>query len=186
MAANQVAVAWQRARAERALRAETGALNRERHAVEVLNRKLGSERDQLQRLFEQAPGFMAVMRGPQHVFELCNQSYFRLAGQREILGRSVREVFPELEGQGFFEIIDRAYTTGEPYVSTAAAIDLRREPGGPLERRYLDFIYQPISDENGEITGVFAEGHDVTNQVQSQAQLAFNEESFAWLPQRPR
>ena len=178
MAANQVAVAWQRARAERALRAETEALNRERHAVEVLNRKLGSERDQLQRLFEQAPGFMAVMRGPQHVFELCNQSYFRLVGQRDILGRPVREVFPELEGQGFFEILDKAYTTGEPYVSTAAAIDLRREPGGPLERRYLDFIYQPISDENGEITGVFAEGHDVTNQVQSQAQLAFNEESF--------
>ena len=178
MAANQVAVAWQRARAERALRAETEALNRERHAVEVLNRKLGSERDQLQRLFEQAPGFMAVMRGPQHVFELCNQSYFRLVGQRDILGRSVREVFPELEGQGFFEILDSAYTTGEPYVSTAAAIDLRREPGGPLERRYLDFIYQPISDENGEITGVFAEGHDVTNQVQSQAQLAFNEELF--------
>ena len=121
---------------------------------------------------------MAVMRGPQHVFELCNQSYFRLVGQRDILGRSVREVFPELEGQGFFEILDRAYTTGEPYVSTAAAIDLRREPGGPLERRYLDFIYQPISDENGEITGIFAEGHDVTNQVQSQAQLAFNEELF--------
>ncbi|MCK1475981.1 GAF domain-containing protein [Bradyrhizobium sp. 197] len=178
MAANQVAVAWQRAGAERALRVETEALNRERRAVEVLNRKLGSERDTLQRLFEQAPGFMAVMRGPQHVFELCNQSYFRLIGQRNILGRSVREVFPELEGQGFFEILDRAYTTGEPYVSTSAAIDLRREPRGPLERRYLDFIYQPISDENGDITGIFAEGHDVTNQVQSQAQLAFNEESF--------
>lgn len=178
MAANQVAVAWQRARAERALRAETDALNRERHAVDVLNRKLGSERDKLQRLFEQAPGFMAVMRGPQHIFELCNQSYFRLIGQRDILGRSIREVFPELEGQGFFEILDKAYTTGEPYVSTAAAIDLQREPGGPLERRYLDFVYQPIFDDDGKITGIFAEGHDVTKQVQGQAQIAFNEESF--------
>jgi hypothetical protein len=74
MAANQVAVAWQRARAERALRAETAALNRERHAVDVLNRQLGRERDKLQRLFEQAPGFMSIMRGPEHVFELCNQA----------------------------------------------------------------------------------------------------------------
>jgi PAS domain S-box-containing protein len=178
MAANQVAVAWQRARAERALRTETDALNRERHAVNVLNRKLGGERDKLQRLFEQAPGFMAVMRGPQHIFELCNQSYFRLTGHRDILGRSVRDAFPELEGQGFFEALDSAYTTGAPYISTAAAIDLRREPGGPLERRYLDFIYQPIFDEDGEITGIFAEGHDVTKQVQGQAQLAFNEESI--------
>jgi PAS domain S-box-containing protein len=178
MAANQVAVAWQRARAERALRTESDALNVERHAVNLLNRKLGSERDKLQRLFEQAPGFMAVMRGPQHVFELCNQSYFRLIGQRDILGRPVREVFPELEGQGFFEILDKAYTTGAPHVSTAAAIDLQREPGSPLDRRYIDFIYQPIVDDDGEITGIFAEGHDVTKQVQGQAQLAFNEESF--------
>lgn len=178
MAANQVAVAWQRARAERALRTESEALNRERHAVNVLNRKLGSERDKLQRLFEQAPGFMAVMRGPQHIFELCNQSYFRLIGDRDILGRPVRKAFPELEGQGFFEALDTAYRTGEPYISTAAAIDLRRESGGPLERRYLDFIYQPIFDEDGEITGIFAEGHDVTKQIQGQAQLAFNEESI--------
>ncbi|WP_247438659.1 GAF domain-containing protein [Bradyrhizobium sp. 44] len=178
MAANQVAIALQRARAERALRTETDALNRERHAVNVLNRKLGSERDKLQRLFEQAPGFMAVMRGPEHIFELCNQSYFRLIGDRDILGRPVRSAFPELEGQGFFEALDTAYTTGAPYVSTAAAIDLQREPSGPLERRYLDFIYQPIFDENGEITGIFAEGHDVTKQIQGQAQLAFNEESI--------
>ncbi|MCK1302060.1 MULTISPECIES: GAF domain-containing protein [unclassified Bradyrhizobium] len=178
MAANQVAIALQRARAERALRTETDALNRERHAVNVLNRKLGSERDKLQRLFEQAPGFMAVMRGPEHIFELCNQSYFRLIGDRDILGRPVRNAFPELEGQGFFEALDTAYTTGAPYVSTAAAIDLQREPSGPLERRYLDFIYQPIFDENGEITGIFAEGHDVTKQIQGQAQLAINEESI--------
>jgi PAS domain S-box-containing protein len=178
MAANQVAIALQRARAERALRTETDALHRERHAVNVLNRKLGSERDKLQRLFEQAPGFMAVMRGPEHILELCNQSYLRLTGHREILGRPVRKAFPELEGQGFFEALDRAYTTGAPYISTAAAIDLRREPGGHLERRYLDFIYQPIFDEDGDITGIFAEGHDVTKQVQSQAQLALHEESF--------
>jgi PAS domain S-box-containing protein len=178
MAANQAAVAWQRARAERALRAESDALNRERHAVDLINRKLGSERDQLQRLFEQAPGFMAVMRGPQHIFELCNQSYLRLIGHRDILGRPVRDALPDVEGQGFFEALDSAYMTGAPYISTAAAIDLRREPGGPLERRYLDFIYQPIFDDDGEITGIFAEGHDVTKQVQGQAQLAFNEESL--------
>ena len=178
MAANQVAVAWQRARAERALRAESEELSRERHAAEALSRKLGSERDSLQWLFEQAPGFMAVMRGPEHVFELCNQSYLRLIGQREVLGRSARQVFPEVEGQGFFEVLDEAYRTGTAYVSKAAPIDLEREPGCPLERRYIDFIYQPIFDVAGQITGIFAEGHDVTDQVRDQAQLAINEESL--------
>ena len=178
MAANQVAVAWQRARAERALRTKTDMLTRERSAADALNRSLGTERDKLQRLFEQAPGFMAVLRGPEHVFELCNQSYFRLAGQREILGRTAREAFPELEGQGFFELLDDVYRSGTPYASTAAPINLQRTPGGPLERRYLDFIYQPIVGDQGEITGIFAEGHDVTEQVEGQAQLALSEESL--------
>ena len=178
MAANQVAVALMRARAEQALRRQSEALDRERRAVDLLNRKLGSERDKLQRLFEQAPGFMAVMGGPQHIFELCNQSYFRLIGQREVMGRPVRDVFPELEGQGFFELLDKAYLSGIPYTSTAAAIDLQREPGGPLERRYLDFIYQPIIDDQDNVTGIFAQGHDVTEQIQGQAQLSLNEESL--------
>ena len=50
--------------------------------------------------------------------------------------------------------------------------------GAPLERHYLDFIYQPIFDDHGEITGIFAEGHDVTKQVQGQAELSLNEESL--------
>ncbi|MDB5417996.1 MAG: hypothetical protein JWP50_1415 [Phenylobacterium sp.] len=162
MAANQAAIACHRAAAERALRRQTAALNRERDAVALLNQSLAQESDRLRQMFEQAPGFMAVLRGPQHVFELCNQSYFRLIGEREVLGRTARQVFPELEGQGFFDLLDDVYTSGTPHVSVAAPIDLYRAPGGRLERRYLDFIYQPIFDADGAVTAIFAEGHDVT------------------------
>ena len=178
MAANQAAVAWQRARAERALRAQTEVLNTERNEVAALNRSLSNERDRLRQLFQQAPGFMAIMHGPQHVFEMCNESYFRLIGEREVQGRSVRAVFPDLEGQPFFKLLDEVYATGVPHVSTAAQIDLRRTADGPLERRYLDFIYQPILDHRGEVSGIFAEGHDVTDLIEAQEQLALREESF--------
>jgi two-component sensor histidine kinase len=107
---------------------------------------------------------MAVLRGPTHVFELCNQSYIRLIGEREVLGRSAHEVLPELEGQGFFDLLADVYTSGTPHVSVAAPIDLHRTPGGQLERRYLDFIYQPIFDAEGRVTAIFAEGHDVTEE----------------------
>jgi two-component sensor histidine kinase len=170
MAANLAAVAVKRAAAERNLRAQTEAVSR-------LNKLLANERNRLKRLFEEAPGFMALLSGPEHVFEMCNASYIKLAGQRDYIGRSVRDVFPDLEGQGFFELLDEAYLTGQPYVASAAAVDLRRTPDGPAERRYVDFVYQPVFDEHGAVTGIFAEGHDVTEQTRAaeHRQLLINE-----------
>lgn len=67
----------------------------------------------LRQLFEQAPSFMALLRGPTHIFELANASYLSLVG-RDVLGKTVREALPEVEGQGFFELIDQVFTTGVP------------------------------------------------------------------------
>jgi signal transduction histidine kinase/CheY-like chemotaxis protein len=121
------------------------------------------ENERLRGLFSQAPGIMAVLRGPEHVFELTNQSYMQLVGHRQVVGKSAREALPEIVGQGFFELLDRVYTTGEPFVGHALPVRLQREPEGPLEERYIDFVYQPIRDENGAVSGIFVEGSDVTD-----------------------
>jgi signal transduction histidine kinase/CheY-like chemotaxis protein len=120
------------------------------------------ENERLRGLFAQAPGIMAVLRGPEHVFELTNQSYMQLVGHRQVVGKRVREALPEIVGQGFFELLDRVYASGEPFVGHALPVRLQREPDGPLEERYIDFVYQPIRDETGQVTGIFVEGSDVT------------------------
>ena len=120
------------------------------------------ENGRLRGLFAQAPGIMAVLRGPEHVFELTNQSYMQLIGHRQVIGRRAREALPEIVGQGFFELLDRVYTTGEPFVGHALPVRLQREPDGPLEERYIDFVYQPIRDAGGAVSGIFVEGSDVT------------------------
>jgi len=120
------------------------------------------ENERLRGLFAQAPGIMAVLRGPEHVFELTNQSYMQLVGHRPIVGKRAREALPEIVGQGFLELLDRVYATGEPFVGHALPVRLQREPDGPLEERYIDFVYQPIRDENGQVNGIFVEGSDVT------------------------
>jgi len=120
------------------------------------------ENERLRGLFAQAPGIMAVLRGPEHVFELTNQSYMQLIGHRQVIGRRAREALPEIVGQGFFELLDRVYTTGEPFVGHALPVRLQREPDGPLEERYIDFVYQPIRDAGGAVSGIFVEGSDVT------------------------
>jgi PAS domain S-box-containing protein len=129
------------------------------------------ENERFRALFEQAPGIMAVVRGPEHVFELTNQSYLQLIGHRQVIGKAVREALPELVGQGFFELLERVYRTGEPFVGHALPVRLQLEPDGPLVERFVDFVYQPIRDASGAVSGIFVEGSDVTARKQIEDEL---------------
>jgi PAS domain S-box-containing protein len=128
----------------------------------LAERERRAEYDRLLQLFQQAPGFIAVVRGPDHVFEYANESYLRLIGRREIIGRSMRNVAPELQEQGFVDLLDHVYATGEPFVGEGVRAMIQREPGAPLQQRFFDFIYQPVKDASGRVTGIFAEGIDTT------------------------
>ena len=90
----------------------------------MLERRQQAAIERQRKLFEQAPGFIAVLQGPDHVFEFANHAYNRVAGHRELIGKSVRAAFPELAGQGIFERLDRVYTTGERYVATHVPVRL--------------------------------------------------------------
>ncbi|HVI28164.1 PAS domain-containing protein [Hansschlegelia sp.] len=130
-------------------------------------RKAIAERERLAEMFKQAPGFMAVLEGPDHVFSLTNAAYQRLIGDREVLGKPVRDAVPEFAEQGFLDLLDRVYATGEPFTGRGMATTLRRAPGESAEQRALDFIYQPIRDRSGRVTGIFVEGADVTEQIRA-------------------
>ncbi|GAA3902512.1 PAS domain-containing sensor histidine kinase [Sphingomonas limnosediminicola] len=137
----------------------------------VAQRRLADEAERQRRLFERAPGFITVLTGPDHRFDFVNEAYARLFGQRQFLGRTVREVFPELEGQGYFEWLDGVYATGERFVAQTAPAMLQLEPDAPPVQRFLDFIYEPVVDEQGQVTGIFCEGHDVTERMAAETEL---------------
>src|SRR3546814_5349453 len=102
------------------------------------------------RLFQQAPGFITILRGPDHIFEFVNDAYRRMFGDRDFLGNTVRQAFPELEGQGFYEWMDHVYATGERFVAERLPIRLDY-PGEHSGQRYMDFIYEPVNDERGRV-----------------------------------
>ena len=168
-------IAEVRRQASEALKLANDRLAAENETVDRLNRQLATESERLRHLFEQAPGFMCVLRGPSHVFELANDSYLKLVGRQDLIGKQVREAFPEVEGQDFFEMLDRVFANGEPVEGKSRPIKLQRN--GRQELRYLDFIYQPIADERGVVTGIFVEGYDVTDRVKADQQrvLLINE-----------
>ncbi len=133
------------------------------------------ERPQLADLFQQAPGFMAMLRGPDHVFEHANAAYRRLVGGRDVIGKPVREALPDIDKQGFFELLDGVYSTGEPYVGEAVPITFAG-PDGAVALRHVDFLYQPIRGEAGAVIGIFVEGADVTDRLVAEASLRSSEE----------
>ena len=110
-----------------------------------------------------------MVRGPDHVFEVANAAYRRLIGERELIGRPAAEALPELASQGYLELLDQVYRSGEPFRAESAPVQYRRVPDGPLETRLINFVYQPIKDEAGRVTGIFAEGIDITPAAEADA-----------------
>lgn len=134
---------------------------------ERLLKLVEGERERLAYMFEKAPAFVAVLHGPEHVFELTNAAYQQLIGHRNVVGKTIREGLPEITGQGYFELLDRVFQTGEPYLGKESAVELQNSPDGPYEKRFVDFIFQPIYNADRQVTGIFVHGVDITEQVEA-------------------
>lgn len=148
---------------------------------ERLLREVEAERERLAEVFQRAPSFMAVLRGPDHVFERANDRYYQLVGLRDILGKPVREALPEVEDQGFLTLLDGVYQTGEPFVGTEVPIHLRRGAGHAPELRHVDFVYQAIRDPGGVVTGILAQGIDVTERKRAEEEVRVKDERLKLL-----
>ena len=128
------------------------------------------ESEFLRQVFEQAPGSVAVLRGPDYVFEMANASYERLVGRRGLVGKPVSDALPEVAEQGFIDLLNGVYQTGETYVGTNQPISLKPAGNGKAEERFIDFVYQALRDANGAVDGIFVQALDVTDRVQSEQQ----------------
>ena len=125
-------------------------------------------------IFSQAPAMICILRGPEHIFDRANENYFKIVGDRDIIGKPVREALPELEGQGFYEMLDEVYETGEAFIGNEIPVKLDNGEA-ELKNAFLDFVYQPIMDADGEVSGIFVHAIDITEKVIANKQLEENE-----------
>ncbi len=138
-----------------------------RQAAERAAAERDAERHQLARVFELSPTFLAVLRGPDYVFELTNPAFYQLVGPRDILGKPVREALPEVEGQGFFELLDQVYQAGQPFVASELPVQIQRGADATLETHYVNFVYQPMRGPDGAVSGILVTGTDLTDLVRA-------------------
>ena len=130
--------------------------------------------EQLRQMFEQAPNFMLVLKGPDHVCEIANAAARQLVASRDMMGKSILQALPEVEAQGFIKLLDGVYQSGETFIASDRQVSLRM-PDAPSDSaphdRYLDFVYQPIRNAQGQVCGIFVSGSDVTAHHHAQMEL---------------
>ena len=141
---------------------------------EAFLRAIETEKANLAAIIETAPAFICVLRGPEHRVEMANEKYLGLIGREIVPGTPIRQVLPEIEGQGFFQMLDRVYATGEPLGGTEVPVVLA-PGGGPQRTRYLNFIYQALLDPEKKPEGIFVHGVDVTESVLAREAVATSE-----------
>ncbi|HEX2544159.1 MAG TPA: PAS domain S-box protein, partial [Ramlibacter sp.] len=134
--------------------------------------------EEIERLFRDAPGAAAWLSSPEHEFRFANEAYMRLVGRRELVGRTVAEALPEIAAQGFIDVLDRVFATGEAFVGNDVAVRLRDPHDGTLRPRTVDFVFQPVRERSGEVTGIFIQANDATQRVAAQAALRESEAKF--------
>jgi hypothetical protein len=125
---------------------------------------LGSDHELLELMFEQAPGFMALLEGPERRIAITNRAFADLVGDRELVGRTLADALPEFTEHGFDEILDGVARSGEAFVGRAMPLSAQRADGS-VEEILVDLVFQPLPDGSR----IFVQGHNVTEDRRSEA-----------------
>lgn len=135
----------------------------------VSEQKLEREREKLHSLFMQAPVPICIFEGPQHVYKLANKHYLELIDRTDVVGKPVREVLPELEGQGAFEGLDHVFKTKQRFVGL---VDFKvKTQEGQMALRNYEVIWEPWLNLAGDAEGIMVVALDITAQVSARERV---------------
>ncbi|HOY06531.1 MAG TPA: ATP-binding protein [Saprospiraceae bacterium] len=143
-----------------------------------LSKKRNAVNRQLTDLFVQAPTAIVILKGPEFVFELANDRALEIISRTkmEVSGRKAAEVMPELAAQGFIQLMEQVYYSGERVV--VEETPLRYTSHGQEVSIFVKFVFQPLIDEDGSISGIMILGDDVSPQVLARKKIEENEENL--------
>jgi PAS domain S-box-containing protein len=137
-----------------------------------------NERNRLIEIFDRLPAFLAVLKGKNHVYEIVNKAHGQLIGHRNVVGKTVEQALPEVKEQGLIDLLNKVYNSGKPFIGKEIKLFFQKTPNSQPKEKYVDFVYQPYKDINGEIEGIVAHGYDVTDTVLTRKKIQESEEAL--------
>ena len=141
-------------------------------------RHVRAERERLNSMFEQAPGFICLLEGREHRYALANNAYRALTGNRSLLGLPVAQAVPELAERGIVDVLDRCFADGSTFRAEGVELTLRNPGHDEPVHFFIDFMLQPLRDASGAVFATFVEGNDVTERVAAERALRASEARF--------
>ena len=122
-------------------------------------------RREMARVFEQAPVPICVIEGRDLLYTSANASYREIIGQRDPVGKTLLQLWPELAGSNVHNVFQSVLATGTPYTATEFLVQFDQFGTGARRDAFFNFVYHPLKDESGATRGIIAIATDVTPQV---------------------
>ncbi|MGM0587409.1 MAG: PAS domain S-box protein [Bacteroidota bacterium] len=144
-----------------------GLLEREKQA----RKQAELERNRIWEMFEQAPSAIALVEGREHRYVYVNEQYRKMTDDRVLIGEPLGQLMPELRRQGFVDLLDEVYQTGETRKGTEVAVNFKQAGSDNLESRYFNYLYKPLKNASGEVENIFIEVVDVTEEFRAKEQI---------------
>lgn len=148
-------------------------------AFEITNEIIAQQREERLKLFEQshnlfmqAPIAIGILTGNDLVVELANDIIKKIWGKGDdVLGKSIRDILPEIEEQGFIDLMRKVIVSRKPFHAYEMPATLIRHGQGEIV--YFNFMYQPYYLNNSEEPlGLIIFANDVTEQVLAKLKVA--------------
>lgn len=139
--------------------------------LNLAKQKVEQSESSLKETILQAPVAMCLLREPNFIVVLANDLMCELWGKtkEDVSGKPIFVGLPEAKNQGFEELLTGVYNTGEPFVAEGVSINLPR--GTAIQTVYMNFVYAPYRERDGEISGILVIAVDVTAQVLARQQI---------------
>lgn len=139
------------------------------------------QRSRLENFLMDAPALICIHKGDDFTFEFVNPPYQNIFPGRTLVGKPLIEALPELAGTPVLDMVNKVYQTGKTYEGREIPISVARHEGGPLQKNYYNFIYQPRFNKEGKTDGIMAFAYDVTAQVMARKVTEESAERFRFM-----
>jgi PAS domain S-box-containing protein len=143
----------------------------------IARSKIEESEHKVRALVQNAPFPIAVYVGKEMCIEIANQSIIDIWGKgNDVIGKSFKEVLPELDNQLVFDQIQKVFSTGESFHTKNTALDLIVD--GKSKTFYFNYSFTPLYDTPENIYAVMNTGVDLTDLNVAKKRIEENEQNI--------
>jgi PAS domain S-box-containing protein len=167
-----------------------GSARRHTAIRDITNRTRAEEaqrvhRELLEAVVAHLPAAVAVIRGSDLRIQLVNPAYQGIAPGKEMLGKTLDEVWPETQ-RALVALCRQVLATGEPHHAVDESNTIQRSPGGPLDVAYFSWSLHRVRMPGDENWAILNTAWETTERKRSEQALRRAHEQLALAQQSAR